>query len=182
MTLSTLNPNTVAALADISYKKVYKEIEEKVIPSRPPHELPLAAGVYMYAMRNLPLSLQQRAAIYQKVNWAIEQNQPIVELEQFIELKVGEVLGKIQDLINRYEDWKTQLATDPKIKGGEPVFPNSRLSVYRIGSLLNRSGANELSSVKEEIVEDYPYLSQEDLIFARIFVSLNPREGRPKKS
>ncbi|MFB6277442.1 MAG: hypothetical protein ABEI32_14995 [Halothece sp.] len=79
MTLSTLNPNTVATLADVSYKKVYKEIEENVIPSRPPHELPLAAGVYMYAIRNLPLSVKQRAAIYQKVNAAVEQNQPIVE-------------------------------------------------------------------------------------------------------
>ncbi|NBD14653.1 MAG: DUF433 domain-containing protein [Cyanobacteria bacterium] len=91
-------------------------------------------------------------------------------------------MRKIQHLINQYEDWKTRLVTDPEIKGGEPVFPDSRLSVYRIGSLLNRSGANELPSVKEEIVEDYPYLSQEDLIFARMFVSLNPREGRPKKS
>jgi uncharacterized protein (DUF433 family) len=52
--------------------------------------------------------------------------------------------------------------------GGETVFPNSRLTVRRIGSMLERGESSEV------IREDYPYLSQEDLEFAQIYVRAYP--------
>jgi uncharacterized protein (DUF433 family) len=42
--------------------------------------------------------------------------------------------------------------TDIKIMGGETVFPNSRLTVRRIGLLLQNGESID------EIKEDYPYL------------------------
>ena len=78
-----------------------------------------------------------------------------------------------------YEEWKSHLVENPDIKGGEPVFPESRLSVYQIGSVLNRH-ENQLERFKQEILEDYPYLSQKDLRFAQMYVKRNPREERPE--
>lgn len=64
----------------------------------------------------------------------------------------------------RFKDWQKRLVTNSNIMGGETVFPNSRLTIRRVGSMLDRGES------AESIREDYPYLSQEDLEFAQIYV------------
>ena len=59
--------------------------------------------------------------------------------------------------------------------GGETVFPGSRLTVRHIGAMLERGESPEI------IREDYPYLSEEDLKFAHLYVKAYPNLGRPKK-
>ena len=63
-----------------------------------------------------------------------------------------------------YRQWKSKLSSDPKILGGETTFPNSRLSVIRIG------GALEQGESIEVIQQDYPYLTESDCYFAQIYV------------
>jgi uncharacterized protein (DUF433 family) len=58
--------------------------------------------------------------------------------------------------------------TDNAILGGEPVFPKSRLAVRHIGEML-LGGAS-----RDEVREDYPYLSDRDLDFAVAYT-----QGRP---
>jgi uncharacterized protein (DUF433 family) len=66
-----------------------------------------------------------------------------------------------------FNQWKSGLVTDVKIMGGETVFPHSRLTVRRIGLLLQNGESID------EIKEDYPYLSDDDLKFSlRYFNSL----------
>lgn len=60
----------------------------------------------------------------------------------------------------QFNQWKSGLVTDTKIMGGETVFPNSRLTVRRIGLLL-QSGESV-----QAIREDYPYLSDDDFRFS----------------
>jgi uncharacterized protein (DUF433 family) len=69
---------------------------------------------------------------------------------------------------DRFEEWKAQLVTDNAILGGEPVFPKSRLAVRHIGEML-LGGAS-----RDEVREDYPYLSDRDLDFAVAYT-----QGRP---
>ncbi len=58
-------------------------------------------------------------------------------------------------------EWeKKRVQVDPNIMGGEPVFAGTRLTVRHIGGMLLRGGS------ADEILEDYPYLSDEDLDFA----------------
>jgi uncharacterized protein (DUF433 family) len=61
-----------------------------------------------------------------------------------------------------FKAWKAKLVTSPDILGGETVFPASRLAVRHVGALVERGRA-------DEIREDYPYLSDEDIRFAHAY-------------
>ncbi len=88
------------------------------------------------------------------------------------QLDVGTVGQELQTLIDRFEAWRSKLVSNPNILGGETVFPNSRLSVQRIGSSLERG---ETLTV---LREDYPYLTDEDFQFARIYFKASPQQGK----
>ncbi len=77
--------------------------------------------------------------------------------------------------MKRFEIWEKYLVSDLDIMSGETVFPGSRLTVRHVGGMLERG---ELPSI---ILEDYPYLSQEDIKFAPIYVKAYPNVGHPKK-
>jgi uncharacterized protein (DUF433 family) len=59
-----------------------------------------------------------------------------------------------------YEQWKLSLTRDPRIMGGSPCFPNTRITVNRIVDLQRRG------EKRQTILEDYPPLSNRDLDFA----------------
>jgi uncharacterized protein (DUF433 family) len=88
--------------------------------------------------------------------------------------KVNKLGQELQALIDRFEAWKDRLTSDPEILGGETVFPDSRLSVQRIGSCLERG---ETLAV---LREDYPYLTDEDFDFAHIYIKVYPITDRSK--
>ncbi|MEM9538362.1 MAG: DUF433 domain-containing protein [Cyanobacteria bacterium P01_E01_bin.42] len=71
----------------------------------------------------------------------------------------------VEDII-AFIHWQASLTRDSDIMGGEAVFPNSRLSVRHVGGMLERG---ERSAV---ILEDYPYLSERDLMFAHLYVKV----------
>ena len=67
-----------------------------------------------------------------------------------------------------YEIWKRKLVTDLNIMGGTTVFPNSRLTVQHVGGMVYRCAP------REDILDDYPYLTPQDLVFAyRFFLEQN---------
>lgn len=66
------------------------------------------------------------------------------------------------------------IASDPEILGGEPVFAGSRVPVDTvIGSL------DEGVSL-EALQESWPFLTEELIADARLYVKLHPRRGRPR--
>ncbi len=76
-------------------------------------------------------------------------------------IRIIELLKKI---MKQFAEWKKNLIINDNIMGGEAVFPNSRLSVRHIGGMLEKGESYEV------ILEDYPYLTVEDLKFAEIYV------------
>ena len=77
--------------------------------------------------------------------------------------------------VELFLSWKEgRVVLYPKVLAGEPVFKDSRLSVRHIGGLP--------VSEKAAILEDYPYLSEADIQFARVFSRAYPRLGRPRES
>ncbi len=80
------------------------------------------------------------------------------------------------ELIEQFNQWKENLVKNPNIMGGEAVFPNSRLTVRHVGSML------ELGESPSVIREDYPYLTEEDIQFSRLYVRAYPSIGQPKES
>jgi uncharacterized protein (DUF433 family) len=171
-------PNEAAALVQLPPKRVYKELEYQVITSnRDVPRLRFPALIYLYLLRevNFEFSVQFRASLYQRLVKAWEEKAKILEVAKFLILQLDQISQELSTLIEQFEQWKSQLVTDPNILGGETVFPQSRLSVRRIGNILKRG------ETPENIREDYPFLSELDLKFAQFFVNAYPLQGRPKK-
>jgi uncharacterized protein (DUF433 family) len=62
-----------------------------------------------------------------------------------------------------YKEWRCRLVENSDISGGELVYPNSRVSVKRVLSLL-------LQEVDvKTILEDYPCLCHEDIVQTILF-------------
>ena len=78
-------------------------------------------------------------------------------------------------LKTRFNRWKSSLIANPKIMGGEVVFPDTRLTVRHVGGMVERG---ELPAI---IREDYPYLTDEDIQFAHLYVKENCRVERFSK-
>ncbi len=78
---------------------------------------------------------------------------------------------RLTDHDDRFEEWRAQLVTDDAILAGEPVFPKSRLAVRHVGEMLLRGAS------RDEVREDYPYLSDRDLDFAVTYTRARPSAG-----
>jgi uncharacterized protein (DUF433 family) len=171
-------PNEAAALVAISPKRIYKEIEYQIIPATTPHHNQLSFGslVYLRALREIDFdfSVSHRVRLHQALAQAWEQQVVTVEFAKFFTLQVQEIGRELQSLIDRFETWKAGLVSNPAILGGAMVFPNSRLSVGRIGGSLERGESLEI------LRADYPYLTDRDFDFAQMYVKAYPSKGRPK--
>ena len=171
-------PNEAAALVQLPPKRVYKELEYRVITSdSDTPRLSFPALIYLSLLRevNFEFSVQFRTSLYQRLVKAWSEKAKFFEVAKFLILQLDEQAQELSSLIEQFNHWKSELVTDVNIKGGERVFPQSRLSVRRIGTLLNKG------EKPENILEDYPFLSAEDLKFAQLFVNAYPQLGRPKK-
>ena len=69
----------------------------------------------------------------------------------------------------------SRIQLDPRIMLGKPVVRGTRIPVEQVGMMLKRG------ATQEELLEDWPYLTNVDLEFARIWVELSPPRGRPLK-
>lgn len=171
-------PNEAAAFVQLPTKRIYKELEFKVLmPVSSSTQIPFAALIYLQALKdvNFEFSIEYRTLLYKRLVEALEQSLPTLGIGTYFELKLNLIKTELLELIERFETWKNGLVSDPDIMGGETVFPGSRLTVRHVGGMLERG---ELPSI---ILEDYPYLSQEDIKFAPIYVKAYPNVGRPKK-
>ena len=176
---ATFTPTEAAAFVHLPTKRIYKEVEYKVIHSvSDSPRLPFAALVYLRAFKeiNFQFPVDYRINLYHRLLEAIEQQQTTnFEIAKFFTLQIEPIKNELLELIGKFNTWKKHLVKNPNIMGGEAVFPNSRLTVRHIGSMLERG---ELPSI---ILEDYPYLTQEDIQFSRLYVKAYPSIGRPKK-
>jgi uncharacterized protein (DUF433 family) len=171
-------PNEAAAFAYLSPKRVYKELEYRIIqPVSDTPRLTFAALIYLRALKEIDFefSVNYRSVIFQRLVEAIENQASTLEIAKFFILQLDEIAKELSESISQFNEWKNQLVTNPNIMGGQTVFPNSRLSVHRIGKLLERGELPEI------VLSDYPYLSDLDLKFAPLYVKAYPTLGRPKK-
>jgi uncharacterized protein (DUF433 family) len=177
MYIETFSPTEAAAFIELPTKKVYKELEHRIIPEYNPPRLNFAALVYLRLIREIDFfSVDFRSSLYQSLVKALEQNLPTIEIARFIKIEVEPIAKEVLEFIKCFQTWKDNLVNDPNIMGGETVFPNSRLTVRHIGSMLDRGESVEV------IHEDYPYLTEEDIKFAQVYVKAYPSVGRPKKN
>ena len=175
---AVFTPNEAAAFAYLSPKRVYKELEYRVIESNSEiPRLPFVALIYLRALKEIDFefSVNYRTLIYQRLVKAWENHASNLEIAKFFVLQLDQINQELRDLIVGFNRWQEGLVSNAEVKGGEMVFPNSRLSVRHLGGILERGESPEV------ILEDYPYLTAEDLQFASLYVKAYPVMGRPKK-
>ena len=179
MAQAALTVTEVVALSGVEEGRIRKDVEHGLFGSESPPTFNLAALVYFRVLAELgiQLAVEDRKKIYMLIVKAFSgSSKPAnVEVSPVLELKLAKVTKEVADTLDRFEAWKRKIVINPKILGGEPVFPNSRLSVRHIGDLVMNDGI-------DEIREDYPYLSEQDIEFARLYTLAYPKRGRPRAS
>jgi uncharacterized protein (DUF433 family) len=179
-------PTEAAALTGVPVKLVRKEIEKKVIRpkrvGRKPKrvELELWDLFYLRVLSGLDLELPARVRTRLRDliahHCALKNRPPELVVSGLLTLNIGEAELSVLDVLRRFVAWRGRLVQDPSILGGEVVFPSSRLSVRHIGAVLERGESPEV------VKEDYPYLRDEDLELARLYVKAYPHVGRPPQA
>jgi uncharacterized protein (DUF433 family) len=181
----TFSATEAAALGGVAVETVRKEIERKIIrPKRVGHRkrraiaLELCDLYYLRVLSRLDLELPARARtrIHDAIveHCASHSRRAELVISGLLTLKIRDAQAEVRDRIRRFERWQKKLRERSDVLGGEVTFPNSRLAVRHVGELLERG--EEPGVVRE----DYPYLSDEDLEMARLFVRAYPHVGRPK--
>lgn len=171
-----------AAFAGMEAQSVHTEIEHQVlVPQTDPRgerRLPFAAVVYLHVVREFcrnphELAPAFRTDLFRSLSQALSQKPPPAEvpLRKYFTVRIGDLSTSIETRSQRFVAWRKKLVENDAIKGGEPVFPNSRLSVRHVGHLLLRPDATE---AQQELEEDYPFLTHEDFEFAPLFVQAYP--------
>jgi uncharacterized protein (DUF433 family) len=172
-----LNPVEAAALADLPEGKVRKEVEYGFFGNQSPPRLSFPALVYLRALRGLGLEhgVEDRRKLSNRIREALEAPRilEIVDISEVLSLKLGRLVRELTERVKAFESWKERLVIHQDILGGEPVFPGSRLAVRRVGALAERGGS------PRAILEDYPFLKEADIDFARLYTKAYPRIGRP---
>ncbi|WP_310303592.1 DUF433 domain-containing protein [Sphingomonas sp. BE270] len=126
---------------------------------------------YLYAVRALrdELTPKARGEFYEAL-----QQMPI---EHGDEVRFGRFRVSIRDLVQEVELRTSDLAElAEKVEfqaDGEPLLKGTRIEVYRIAALLD-GGASV-----DQVREDYPSLSREQVETAKAYAEAYPKAGRP---
>ncbi|MBR0797351.1 DUF433 domain-containing protein [Bradyrhizobium jicamae] len=98
----------------------------------------------------------------------------VMELDSYVYLDFNRVRSDLTPRVDLYARGLSRIDENENIFGGDAVFKNTRLPVRHIGKLAI-SG-----EPIESILEDYPYLDEDDVNFAAIYHSAHPPVGRPR--
>lgn len=174
-----LTVTEVVALSGVEEGRVRKDVEHGFFGSESPPTFSLADLVYFrtLALLDIQLGVDDRKKVYHLIAKALSgPGKPTnIEVSPVLELKLAKVARDVADTLNRFEAWKKKVVVNQKILGGEPVFPKSRLSVRHIGGMFINGAP------VAEILEDYPYIKEEDIEFAKLYTLAYPKRGRPRE-
>ncbi len=170
--------NEVVAFSGVEEGRVRKDVEHGLFGMDGPPKFDRVALIYFRVMAELGMKpgVEDRRKIYRLIGeaFAAGTRPTVIKVSSVLELKLTRVTKDMRDILRRFEAWKKKrVSIDAEILGGEPAFADTRLAVRHIGGLV-------LRGVIGEIREDYPYLSDEDLEFAKLYTLAYPRRGRPR--
>lgn len=177
MTTETLSATEVAALAGLDEGRVRKEIEYGIF-SRPSFTFDDLVYFFAVAVLGVQLGVDDRKKLHDVITSAMSKRHrpPRVEISPVLEVRLDRVASDAEGKLTRFKAWKrSRVATDEGVLGGEPTFPKSRLGVRHVGGMLLKGAS------KDELLEDYPYLKDDDIEFAPVYTRAYPRMGRPRE-
>jgi uncharacterized protein (DUF433 family) len=100
----------------------------------------------------------------------------VMELDSYVYLDFNRVRSDLTPRVDLYARGLSRIDEKNDTMGGHAVFKNTRLSVLHIGKLA--AGGEPV----DNIIEDYPYLDEDDVKFAEIYYIAHPPVGRPRSA
>lgn len=176
----TFTPTEAAAFAQVSAKQARKELEHAVVDLRAGKRprLPFSAVVYLRAIRlsGLSLAVVDRARLYRLISEGLAKTPAPerVEFASVMSLSLGWIASEMASTMARFDAWKRRLSSEPGIMAGEMAFPRSCITVRQVGESLERGHS------PNDLLENHPELSPQDLELSQLFVKAYPRAGRPR--
>jgi uncharacterized protein (DUF433 family) len=178
--LSSFTTTEVVAFTGLEERRVRKDVEHGLFGSSSPPRFDLSVIVYFRAVAALgfDLGVEDRRKLYTLIREAFKARIPQerMALSPIVDLKLGDIAKEVKRQLERFETWKQRLVADENILGGEPTFPKSRLAVRQIGGMLLKGAA------PKDVKDDYSYLKDEDIEFAKLYTLAYPRVGRPREA
>lgn len=98
----------------------------------------------------------------------------VMELDHYVYLDFDRVITDLNPRVDLYARGLCRIDERSDILSGEAVFKNTRLPVRHIGQMASKG------ETVDNIISDYPYLSEDDVAFAVIYNEANPTVGRPR--
>jgi uncharacterized protein (DUF433 family) len=98
-----------------------------------------------------------------------------LKLDDYLFIDIEKVAADLAPRVDIYAEGLTRIEEKEGVLGGEAVFKNTRLSVNHIGKM------RETGEAIADIIEDYPYLREDDVEFARLYFMSHPTVGRPPR-
>lgn len=199
-----LSLKEVVTLADVSEKRVRKDIETGVLEA--PRFVRLEDSrlaftwnyvvvlAAVYGNDYLTGKLRRRALCkldqLRPVNWTVKsnadgesarwicafENKASVDIDRYLTIDLSRVLHRVSPRVEVYCTGLSRVEEKEDVLGGEAVFTGTRLSVLHIGKMVE--GGEPI----ENILEDYPYLNEDDIKFASLYYRAHPPTGRPRAS
>ncbi len=173
--VETLSVTEVAALTGLDEARVRKEVEHGLFAA-PRFSFVDAVYFRMLVELDFKLGVEDRRRLHSLLVKAVTAHRRVVEFSPILTMSFDALLDEVRTTLDRFEAWKKKLVSDPGILGGESVFPQSRLGVRHVGTMVLRG------ATAEEIREDYSYLDEDDVRFAKLYAIAYPRVGRPRET
>lgn len=98
----------------------------------------------------------------------------LVNIDNYLSIDVGKACEEVKPRVNLYASGLERVEENDAVLGGAAVFKGTRLSVLHIGKMV------EAGESIENILEDYPNLTEGDVKFARLYYKARPSVGRPR--
>lgn len=185
----TFSLKETAVLAGLSERALRNEVDRGILrPRRIARgrrrdlRLPAGAILYLRLVRETPFSLTRtdRADLYRLLvdreerrgGWTVAGN---ALRSGIVTIDAAGPRRWLAERLRIYRRGLGRLASSPDVLGGEPVFAGTRISIRHVGRLALRG----VETV--ELLADFPALTQDDITFARIYASMKPAPGRPRK-
>jgi uncharacterized protein (DUF433 family) len=99
-----------------------------------------------------------------------------IDVDNYIAVDVGKACEDVTPRVNTYVRGLARVEEKDSVLGGAAVFRDTRISVAHIGGLAERGESIE------NILEDYPKLTEADVEFAKLYYRARPPVGRPRRS
>lgn len=185
VSITAVSPREAGYVTGLSEKTINQAIDRKEVATLPPRRegeserlLGFPELVYL-SLRDVVgplLSAEGKRKLQRQLDVLRASPHPGGVTMGPLELNIGNDIEAVIEKLDQIERARWFVVCDPEIRGGEPVVRDTRITVWMLADL-TRQGAP-----REELLEDYPALTEESLDAALLFAKLYPRRGRPRRA